>query len=305
MRETRNDTVLAVFLAVLVHVLPLLVLLVAAWLRTGESAAAGEPVNAEFVDLNALPSSMRSALTRPPEPLRPPPPEPEPEPEPLPEALPEEQVEPQPDPQEQLPEPDEQQQEEVRPDAQSQETREQPQDAQQRQGQVDLTDRERRQEEEQRRLTEMERERLRQLEDIRRQKAQATREAELTEERLRQLAERRAQLASNAAAANAAAGNRGADPNQLGAYKQALMEAIRSNWTRPDNILPTQRCRIVIKQIPGGEVIDAQVDPSCPYDEQGRRSIEAAVLKAQPLPYAGFERVFARTLLLDFQAQDP
>jgi colicin import membrane protein len=65
-----------------------------------------------------------------------------------------------------------------------------------------------------------------------------------------------------------------------------------------------QRCRIVIRQIPGGQVVDAQVDPSCPYDELGRRSVEAAVLKAQPLPYAGFERVFERTLTLNFQAQD-
>ena len=35
-----------------------------------------------------------------------------------------------------------------------------------------------------------------------------------------------------------------------------------------------------------------------------RRSVEAAVLKAQPLPYAGFEPVFARTLELNFVAQD-
>ena len=35
-----------------------------------------------------------------------------------------------------------------------------------------------------------------------------------------------------------------------------------------------------------------------------KRSIEAAVLKAQPLPYAGFEQVFARTLTLNFEARD-
>jgi colicin import membrane protein len=51
-------------------------------------------------------------------------------------------------------------------------------------------------------------------------------------------------------------------------------------------------------------VIDAEVAPSCPYDELGRRSVEAAVLKAQPLPYAGFEAVFSRTLNLNFEAQD-
>ena len=47
-----------------------------------------------------------------------------------------------------------------------------------------------------------------------------------------------------------------------------------------------------------------RVDPSCPYDEAGRRSVEAAVLKAQPLPYQGFESVFNRTLILNFRAED-
>ncbi|MEO6364766.1 MAG: protein TolA, partial [Luteimonas sp.] len=41
-----------------------------------------------------------------------------------------------------------------------------------------------------------------------------------------------------------------------------------------------------------------------PYDAIGRRSVEAAVLKAQPLPYAGFEEVFNRTLILSFDPQD-
>jgi colicin import membrane protein len=50
--------------------------------------------------------------------------------------------------------------------------------------------------------------------------------------------------------------------------------------------------------------MDVQVSASCPYDELGRRSVEAAVLKAQPLPYAGFETVFSRTLTLNFEAQD-
>jgi colicin import membrane protein len=65
-----------------------------------------------------------------------------------------------------------------------------------------------------------------------------------------------------------------------------------------------QRCKLVIRQLPGGEVMDVQVSASCPYDELGRRSVEAAVLKAQPLPYAGFETVFSRTLTLNFEAQD-
>jgi colicin import membrane protein len=50
--------------------------------------------------------------------------------------------------------------------------------------------------------------------------------------------------------------------------------------------------------------MDVTVSPSCPYDELGRRSVEAAVLKAQPLPYAGFEQVFQRNLTLNFEAAD-
>ena len=76
------------------------------------------------------------------------------------------------------------------------------------------------------------------------------------------------------------------------------------NWTRPENVPQGQRCRIYITQLPGGDVMSAKVDPSCPYDELGRRSVEAAVLKAKPLPYAGFESVFQRNLILNFEAQD-
>ena len=61
---------------------------------------------------------------------------------------------------------------------------------------------------------------------------------------------------------------------------------------------------IFITQLPGGKVIKVDIAPSCPYDALGERSVEAAVLKAQPLPYAGFESVFRRELKLNFQAED-
>ena len=84
----------------------------------------------------------------------------------------------------------------------------------------------------------------------------------------------------------------------------ALQEAILSKWTRPETVPLGARCTLVIKQLPGGEVMSAEVSSPCAYDEMGKRSIEAAVLKAQPLPYAGFETVFARTLRLNFEARD-
>ena len=87
-------------------------------------------------------------------------------------------------------------------------------------------------------------------------------------------------------------------------YAAALQEAIARQWTRPDNVPIGQRCRIYITQLPGGEVINVEFDAGCPYDALGRRSVEAAVRRAAPLPYAGFEDVFNRRLNLNFTAQD-
>ncbi len=315
MRENRADTALAIMLALLLHAVPVLLLLVASLWRTPSSSAAGEPISADVVDLNALSASMRSALRHEPEPLaQPTPPEPleaplseEPLPEALEEPLPEETPpEQQLQPQEQLPDPDTVDQQEVKPDSASAETAAREQEAKQRQGQVDLTERERQRQAEEKARTAMQLERERQLADIRRQKAANDRQIALAEERLRQLADRRAQQASNTAAANASPppGDRGTDAALRAAYIDALTKAIRMNWTQPENVSSTVACKIVIRQIAGGEVIDAQVDPSCPYDEQGRRSVEAAVLKAQPLPYRGFEAVFNRTLTINFRGED-
>lgn len=313
MRENRADTALAIVFALLLHAVPVLLLLVASLWRTPSSSAAGEPISADVVDLNALSASMRSALQREPVPLAqtPPPPLEEPLPEePLPEALeeplpeetpPEQQLQ----AQEQLPDPDTVDQQEVKPDSASADTAAREQEARQRQGQVDLTERERQQQAEQKARTAMQLERDRQLADIRRQRTEQQRKIDLSEERLRQLADRRAQQASNNAAnASPPPGNRGVDAALRAAYIDALTKAIRMNWTQPENVSSTVACKIVIRQIEGGEVIDAQVDPSCPYDEQGRRSVEAAVLKAQPLPYQGFESVFNRTLTINFRGED-
>lgn len=319
MRENRADTALAVAFALLLHAVPVLLLLLASLWRTPPSTAAGEPISADVVDLNALSASMRSALQREPVPLARAEPPPEPQPEPLEEPLPEEPLpepleesqpeEPPPEqqlqPQEQLSNPDTIEQQEVKPDSASSETAAREQEARQRQAQVDLTQRERQEQAEQKARTAMQLERERQLADIRRQRSALQREAQLAEDRLRQLADRRAQQASNAAAnASPPPGDRGTDPNLKARYAAALQAAILANFTRPDNVPLGQRCKVVIRQIKGGEVIDAQADPSCPYNEQGRREVEAAVLKAQPLPYQGFESVFEREIIVNFVPQE-
>lgn len=100
-------------------------------------------------------------------------------------------------------------------------------------------------------------------------------------------------------AAQRQSGTNGRDTGLLGQYLAAIQNAVTQNWLRPDN-MPSVPCVVHIVQIPGGDVLSAKVDASCPYDEAGRRSIENAVLRAQPLPYKGFESVFSRQVDFTF-----
>ena len=301
MRETRADTAQAFVYAVALHALLFALMFFGLWWTRSSTPQEswGVPVQAEVIDANQLSASLRRALRQ--EAVKPEPPPPAPEEEALPEPLPEETPPPpQPLAQERLPEPDPVEQVEARADAVSPDTRPREQEAKQRQAQVDLDQQERQEQEQQR-----QREIQQQLAKIQAERAKAKRQADQAAQRLQQLADWKAQQASDAAAsASPPPGNPNADNALRSRYAAALTQAIRSNWSRPDNVPPTVKCVINITQLPGGKVIDVQVSPSCPYDALGQRSVEAAVLKAQPLPYAGFESVFRRELKLNFQAED-
>lgn len=103
-------------------------------------------------------------------------------------------------------------------------------------------------------------------------------------------------------AAQRQTGTNGPDTGLLGQYLAAVQNAVTQNWLRPDN-MPNVSCVVHIVQLPGGDVMSAKVDSSCPYDEAGKRSVENAVLRAQPLPYQGFESVFQRNLTFTFRPQ--
>lgn len=301
MRETRADTAQALVYAVALHALLFALMFVGLWWTRSSTPPEswGVPVEAEVIDASQLSASLRRALRQ--EAVKPEPPPPTPEEDALPEPLPEDQPPPpQPLAQERLPEPDPVDQVEVRADAVSPDTRPREQEAKQRQAQVDLDEQERQQQEQQRQRDIQE-----QLARIQAERAKAKRQADQAAQRLQQLADWKARQASEAAAsASPPPGNPNADSALLGRYTAALTQAIRGNWTRPDNVPLTARCVIYITQLPGGNVIKVDIAPSCPYDALGQRSVEAAVLKAQPLPYAGFESVFRRELKLNFQAED-
>ncbi|WP_027080775.1 cell envelope integrity protein TolA [Luteimonas mephitis] len=317
MRETRADSTQAVVLAIALHAFLFALMFVGLWWTRDAApiAAAGSPISAEMVDTSELSTQMRRALAREAEPLPAPEPEPVPPQEvqedaaPLPQPLPEPQPQESPVPRQQeaqefVPEPAPVEQEKVDRNAISAETREREQEEKRRQEQVDLTER-KQQEEAERKFRLAEQQRDQKLKKIQAERAKAEREAKLAEQKLKQIADARARQASDAAAsAPPPPGNNGVDAGLQARYAAAIQEAVLRNWTRPENVPQGQRCRIYITQLPGGDVMSAKVDPSCPYDELGRRSVEAAVLKAKPLPYAGFESVFQRNLILNFEAQD-
>lgn len=146
---------------------------------------------------------------------------------------------------------------------------------------------------------------LAELDQVKRQSQQADRRTRLEQQKLAQLKDLSrhstpAPAASVPVAPQATSGNNSQEQSLLAQYQAALVSTITQNWLRPDNVPKGVTCPIRIVQIPGGQVIRVQIEPSCPYDPLVRRSVEAAVMRAQPLPYQGFEKVFQRELTLNF-----
>ncbi len=146
------------------------------------------------------------------------------------------------------------------------------------------------------------------LEAIRKQREDAERQRKLEEERLKQLAARReaddsarrqveAEAAMQAQMAREQQEFRAGQLATLGEqYYAAIQAQVTNNWLRPPTAQPGLRCTLGIVQIPGGEVISANIKGRCNGDEATRRSLVAAVERAGSLPYRGFEEVFEREI---------
>jgi colicin import membrane protein len=142
---------------------------------------------------------------------------------------------------------------------------------------------------------------LKELAKVRAESEAQQRKINLESQKAQQLADLRKAQARNAE--NVPVGKQ-AMTGQAGtsndAYIAALQNAITQNWLRPDNIPAGAVCPVEIVQIPGGQVISAKVLPSCPFNDVGRHSVEAAVLRSSPLPYKGFEKQFSRDIVFNF-----
>jgi colicin import membrane protein len=318
--DARDGGLAAPFaLAVALHVLVALLFWLAWWWspqRQVEPAAGSPVIEASLVMSQADVAAAQQRAEEAPKPLPEPipveeaelaPEETVPPPQPLPEPRPQDaQVAQQQQAQDFIPVPDTVDQDAARRDAIAREKAAQEQEERRRQEQVDLTEEREKQKaaENQRRLAaQAEDEKQKKLADLRRQREQATRQAELAEQKLRQL--RQVQQRQAAATPSQGTPGQGGTSEDLTAkYAAAIQQAVLNQWIRPDTVPLGQRCSVTIRQLPGGEVIDVAVASGCPFDEAGRRSLDAAVRRAQPLPYRGFEQVFQRTLILNFEAQD-
>jgi len=154
-----------------------------------------------------------------------------------------------------------------------------------------------------------EQERERELAELRAQREQAQREREAEERRMQELAERRlaedqARRAAEEAERLVLAAEQAASEARRATLREEYVSTIRAlvtrNWTRPPTTRPGVVCRVRVVQIPGGEIIAAEIVRPCNADDATRRSIIAAVLRVGFLPYRDYESVFAREIDFDF-----
>jgi colicin import membrane protein len=172
------------------------------------------------------------------------------------------------------------------------------------------------QQEEQRKQAEAEAERKRRAETERRRvEEEAAKERKRVEaERAREAEIERQRLENERLRAEAEAARRAeieAESNRLDAmaadaetaYMFAIQQRISRNWVKPPTATSGIECVVNIRQLPGGEVVSVSIG-ACNGDSVVRRSIEAAVHRASPLPAPADPSVFDRDIRLTFRPQD-
>lgn len=159
-------------------------------------------------------------------------------------------------------------------------------------------------------------ERVRRAEELRRREA-AAREAAARKEAARQEAakqeaqrreaqQRRAretELQQALAAEEERAAIATARARLAAQWAAAIQGRVQRAWIRPPSARPGLDCRVAVTQVPGGAVVRVEVK-QCNGDEAVRQSIEAAVMRASPLPSPADPAIFERELELRFRPND-
>lgn len=89
----------------------------------------------------------------------------------------------------------------------------------------------------------------------------------------------------------------------LAQYVAMIRQRVERNWVRPGSARPGLECEVLVTQIPGGEVVNVRMG-RCNGDDAVRRSIEAAVMRASPLPPPDDPSLFERNLRFVFKPEE-
>lgn len=92
------------------------------------------------------------------------------------------------------------------------------------------------------------------------------------------------------------------DSGALANYVALIRQKVERNWVRPPSARAGIECVVTVTQIPGGQVTGVST-ASCNADDAVRRSIEAAVLRASPLPMPDDAALFERNLRFTFKPE--
>jgi colicin import membrane protein len=152
-------------------------------------------------------------------------------------------------------------------------------------------------------------ERMKKLKEIREKRKAAEIRRKIEEQKLMELAEKTKNNTNNQQIVEnigVVKGQSAADKtNQLMAqYQLAVITAVQRQWNKPASARKNLLCHVKVRQIPGGGVINATIASPCNANSIVKKSIIAAIQKADPLPYKGFEKVFDRTATFIFQPQN-
>lgn len=89
---------------------------------------------------------------------------------------------------------------------------------------------------------------------------------------------------------------------EMQAYIFAISQKIGRNWSAPASAGPETKCVARVRQLPGGDVVGVTIQ-SCNGDEAVKRSIEAAIRRASPLPEPSNPDLFDPNLTLNLTLQ--
>ena len=89
---------------------------------------------------------------------------------------------------------------------------------------------------------------------------------------------------------------------ELARYMFALQQTVMRNWVEPATARAGIECVVSVRQLPGGQVAGVTIG-SCNGDAAVKRSIEAAIYKASPLPTPADPSLFERNLRFTFKPE--